>query len=83
MTTRQKVFAIAKQLGVTIDDSMYHEVKCEAPHGTIWACSLVHEIVCTKDTKEPMSVIWNDLLERMSYGIEKCEDDNCEWCEGI
>lgn len=82
-TVKQEVISRASALGVNIDDSMNDEIKCEAPHRKIWSCSFIHELVCAKDSKEPKSVIWKDLLERMSYGLEDCTDDNCEWCNGI
>jgi hypothetical protein len=84
MTARQEVISLSSELNSTLDDSMYDEIKCEAPKGKIWACSLVHEIISAKEkTEDPRCELWDDMLDRMSYGVEDCEDVECEWCNNI
>lgn len=80
MTPRQKVIALAADIGATVetekDDSSY-TVRVESPKGTRWSEG-VHQLVLWQfsgfDTKE----LWVDAFDRMSAGFNAC-DGNCEW----
>lgn len=88
MTPKQKVMALAKKLGATVEHEgdkkrgMF-EVTVEAPPGHHWVDEQVHELVCNRPwhvTGSPTTKVWEAILERMEDGIEPC-NDNCEWWE--
>lgn len=43
----------------------------EAPPFHVWNEGDVHELVCFS---------MKDLRERMSYGVRRCTDRDCDWC---
>jgi uncharacterized protein YcsI (UPF0317 family) len=82
MTNLRKVRAAARKIGATVqDDRIGHSHTCrvEAPSGMIWSCGDLHELV--DDTNQPWKPDYEDVLARMSYGVEPCPlGDDCEWC---
>lgn len=82
MKTLKDLRAEAKRLGATIEIqkfSLSTTVSVEAPRGHRWSCDCIHELV---DNVYTGPNDYDDLLSRMSYGIEPCfERPNCEWCD--
>lgn len=81
MATLKDVQKVAKKMGakVTQDkDGNTWECRVEAPNKTIWCCSDIHEIISS--SFKPWKPDYQDLLDRMKYGLAKCKDDECEWC---
>lgn len=81
MTTRQKVVALAKEIGATItedNDGFSKSVCVESPNGHHWNDCEVHELVGQYYTHK--SEVWADLLSRMETGVERCHD-GCEYWE--
>lgn len=78
MATLKQVKKAAEAIGATVVDDIVgltHECRVEAPQGFHWADG-VHEFVDCCYT--PWKPDYQDLLDRMSYGVEPC-DDQCEW----
>ena len=81
MTTLRQLRAAASKLGATVEDTKIgHSHTCEviAPDGKFWAEGDVHCMVDT--TSQPWKPDYEDLLSRMSYGLEECTDPDCDWC---
>lgn len=50
-----------------------------APAGSVWLGAGVHELV--DSVFKPFAPDWNDMLDRMSFGLGECPDGaDCEWC---
>lgn len=82
MTARQEVFAIAAEIGATIDagrEESGYSIKVEAPEGTHWDEG-IHEIVAWQFSGFKTEDLWKDVLLRMQEGTDKCNCD-CEWWE--
>jgi|2_EtaG_2_1085320.scaffolds.fasta_scaffold99530_3 hypothetical protein len=81
MTTRQKVFATAKEMGVTVEQNTakwgMSEVLLEAPKGYHFMSMGIHSI-CAEYEAGHDPVPWKGALEDLDYGIEKC-DNMCEY----
>ena len=73
MTPKRRVEELAKKMGATVSGESY-SVTVDAPDGCHWADSGVHGMVCDS---------WKDALERMNWGLEKCDKDTCcLWDDG-
>jgi hypothetical protein len=81
-TARTRGLALAKKLGATVIRDHHTEVEVEAPHGYCWSADPgVHSLVSSEcESSDTWEILWQDMLERMEYGIEKCGDPDCEWC---
>jgi len=81
MTTLKEVRAVAKRFGAKLEDDKCgntHECRIEAPHRKRWACDSIHEIISSGN--RPWKPDYDDLLDRMNYGLEDCVGE-CEWCD--
>ena len=81
-TPRQSCIARAAELGVklTTGGGRHFEVVADAPEGMVFVASGLHSQVSATCDDEPAAKAWSDALERMSGGIERCEDPDCEYC---
>jgi len=80
MKTLRDLKLAAKKLNASVEDDKsfgFHECRVEAPKGYIWVDG-VHEFV--DSTHEPWKPDYEDLINRMSFGVVKCDDPDCEWC---
>lgn len=77
-----KVRKLAAELGAKVEDIKIgnaHECLVEAPHGKKWKCCGIHELV--DSTNQPWKPDYKDVLERMNYGLEDCDEGfACGWC---
>lgn len=85
MSWQTKAKALAKKLGAEVENNSNGEqyvYDILAPKGKIWSCNLIHCLVgnCFKGDPKWYEEVWKDLYERMSYGLEECDDPDCEWC---
>ena len=81
MTTLAAVKKLAAKLGAKVEDDKIgnsHECRVEAPHRKKWACRGVHEMV--NCVYLPWKPDYTDMLDSMNFGLEDCEDVDCEWC---
>jgi hypothetical protein len=81
MTTRQKVLALASELGATIEDDaagFAKHVNIIAPEGHHWNDGEIHELVGSYYTHK--AEVWDDLLGRMGTGVETC-NEHCDYWE--
>jgi hypothetical protein len=81
VTTLRQVKAAALKIGANVDDHKSgncHTCTVEAPHRKKWACRGVHEMV--DETNQPWKPDYADMLDNMNFGLEDCEDPDCEWC---
>jgi len=75
------VKALAKKLGakveyIRIGDAV--DLCVEAPPGFVWKCDGdIHELVDA--SRLPWGPDYEDVLARMSHGVEKCEEPDCDW----
>lgn len=77
----------------------YYEITVIAPKGKTWSCCDIHELTSTQWTLEepkigerpdfenspvtPVSECWHDIYDRMEYGVEDCDNPECDWCLGL
>lgn len=82
MSNKQRVYALAAKLGATVEYDMTEpHVYVDAPAGYCWSCDPgLHGIVGVPWDDETMADVWKDVLERVRFGIEKC---NCGQCPDI
>lgn len=83
MTAREKVLKLAARMGavVTLNDTGRRWVATvDAPDGQLWSCSGCHCLVGQQWDGEPRVNVWQDLLDRMLYGLDQCSDPECECC---
>lgn len=79
--TLQTIRREAKRLGASVTMEKHGDsYRCgvEAPAGYKWGCDDIHEIVDW--SYAPWKPDYEDILSRMKYGVEKCEDEDCDWC---
>jgi hypothetical protein len=91
-TAYNRVRALAKQFGATIHININEpggmlDVGVEAPPNHVWSGEDLHEFVGhTQTGGVDRHEMWEDLLDRMSDGVEPCPylggSDGCEWCDG-
>lgn len=77
---------LAKKMGASFEDNSTAkswEYRVEAPHGKLWNCDLIHELVLSqaKGNIEWLRSAIVGLLERMKIGLCDCDIPDCEWCE--
>ncbi len=75
MWTRSKVKKLADSMGVILmwNDTRHGELTADAPPQTIFACSFTHSLVCEKDDNDSRMAVWQDMGERLSYGLWSCD----------
>lgn len=82
---RRKVFALAKKLGARVDINCegrgYLDVEVTSPRGFCWSGSGLHCLVGSQWPNERAEEVWKDLFERMSDGVETCDDPH-SFCNG-
>lgn len=80
--TLKDVRRLAKKFGAKVEvdnGGLTRVVMVEAPKGHVWKCDDLHELVDSV-YKGPWPQDYDDMIERMNYGIAKCEIPDCEWC---
>ena len=81
-TIRQKCFAKLKELNGTYEyHGPDHYYMFDAPKGFVWGASHGHCLVHFQYRGFGMKEFWEDVLERLSYGVYSCDESNCEVCE--
>ena len=89
MTYRQRVMALAEELGASVEtgpEGFAYTIQVMAPVGHHWIEGGVHELVASheSDCGEPAELLWQDLWERMNYGVKKCNAETCEsWMHDV
>jgi hypothetical protein len=83
--SRASVRLRAAQLGALVHfhvdrEGLEHEITIDAPDGYIWTASAVHQLVQCGADGTPMDALAADALERMAYGLERCDDPDCDIC---
>ena len=81
MKKLKDVKAHAIRLGAKVEDTKdygWHCCRVEAPKGHYWCEGGVHELV--DETHQPWKPDYEDLLNRMAFGISPCTDADCDWC---
>lgn len=73
MTNKQKALAKAKELNIAIfrTKDRVQEFQVDAPRGYKFVLTELHYMICFG---------WDDIAERISGGIEKCEEHDCDVC---
>jgi len=82
MSTLRKLKAAAAKVGATVEKGTYGMTICVevfAPQGKVFAEGGGTHIM-VDDTYVGFKPDYDDLLSRLSYGLEDCEDPDCEWC---
>lgn len=84
MATKKQVTKRTEELGMTmVVDNEDHSCHVEAPKGKrIAGQGGVHYITHygTGDAAYPMSTVYDEILDDISWGLEDCTDANCEIC---
>ena len=52
----------------------------EAPPGMVWVAGGVHELVAESRGPGATASAKQDVKERMGYGLRRCDDPACDWC---
>lgn len=81
MSTLAKAKKVAAGFKATLVDEKIghaHECRCEAPKGHIWSSDFIHELI--DSSNQPWKPDYQNMIDRMNYGVEKCEVIDCEWC---
>jgi hypothetical protein len=71
-----------KYKGVTIDvfaSSISSEATAEAPDGTVFAVTKVHQAVCGTNGNNPTACI-GKIKNDIDGGFVRCADPDCEYC---
>ena len=80
---RQMGLALVAKYGAKVISDDKSEVEVEAPRGFCWSAEpTVHSLVSAKWDNDTHEDLWKDMADRMDYGVEKCENTECEWCHG-
>jgi hypothetical protein len=84
-TTLRRLKAAARTLGATVTvhrdcENLEHEVLVDAPDGCVWSGSGVHQLVCAGADGTPLVALYDDALDRMSFGTEPCDVLDCDVC---
>ena len=86
MTIKQKVLELCDELNCTVYEDTKACIIIDAPDKHIFSNNGCHffasytamvESIWDDDVKADL---WVDILDRLSYGIEDCNDPDCEWC---
>lgn len=85
MVTRQQVTTVARRYNARVEYradkvGLEHELVIDAPVNYVWTSSLVHQLVMCGADGTSWQELYQDALERMAQGIEKCMDINCDIC---
>ena len=82
-TPKQKVLALVKELDAEIEirngDGPF-EIIIDAPDGFIWSGDGLHCLVHSQWDDQPTTELWQDAFSRMSNGLEKCNEPDCDYC---
>lgn len=81
MGSLAQVKRAAVKIGAIVTDEKIgqaHSCEVESPAGFVWSASANH--LFTDTAYQPWKPDYADLLARMSYGVEPCNDPECEWC---
>lgn len=84
MATRKQVEARLTQMGCTLDE----DASCftvDAPEGKVFNSNGLHcYVVPFKDGGidgvSRKTETYDDILEMLGYGLDDCDDPNCEYC---
>ncbi len=82
MTTKQKVYAKAKELGIEINETgeRYRAIELIAPKGKKFAGFDLHICVSEQDDWTTAAQLWQNVWEDIRMGLSECEDADCEVC---
>ena len=64
---------------VNVDGPEVIDVEADAPDGYVWKCDELHFLV-GHDEHGPRRDVWQDMLDRMSWGVEVCPFGTCDCC---
>jgi hypothetical protein len=79
------------KIGAAVDETSLYlgRVNVDAPIGKRWSCDGIHALCVTWHVghntirptwPEEKTAAIQDALERMSYGLEACDDPECDYC---
>lgn len=87
MTTRKQVLVQIEKMGCTLDElgSDSEHLVIDAPKGKIFACNagthcLVEWLVDEFNPNLTRSDAYREIMNDLSYGLEPCEDPECDIC---
>jgi hypothetical protein len=80
------VLKLAADLGAEItEDGELLRIFADAPTGKVFSASFLHCMISDWDPEwgAKKADAWTDLGDRLSYGIEDCETDDCDTCAQV
>jgi hypothetical protein len=85
MTTRKQFVEKVKELGCTFEEDEMGDSRCitvDAPKGYVFTIRGCHCLVepFTHISYSFKSKCYDNLMEDLSYGVELCEDPECDIC---
>ena len=85
MTTRKRFIEKVKELGCTFEEDEMGDSRCitvDAPKGYVFVENGSHCLVetFTHITFSFKEKAYTELLNQMNYGLEPCEDPECDIC---
>jgi hypothetical protein len=76
--SRKQVMVRAARYGATVEESR-GMIYVDAPARQVWEANGCHVLAAAYEEGEKQHA-WRDLLERMDYGLEPCQDAECDTC---
>ena len=80
MATLSQLKKAAQKVGATVTKErigLSTTCRVEAPYRMIWCEGFVHQMV---DEVYTGPNDYADLISRMEYGLQQCDDPECDWC---
>ena len=81
VSQKERAYEISRKLGAKIiEGAAFNSVEAEAPNGHCWRCeggTGLHVLVACRWGYEPWPNVWRDLADRMDFGIQQCDCEDC------
>ncbi len=82
---KAKAQKLARSLGAKVEcgpSGDWYSIIIDTPQGKVWSANGCHGIYggCYLGNKDWQKEAWIEALEEMQYGIEPCENKECDTC---
>lgn len=79
MATKASIKAAVKKLGGTMEE-LSGAIFIDAPAGKLWDATINHTLNYTIEDDFPMSRLWAEAENDLSYGLMDCDREDCDIC---
>ena len=77
---KKKLLRIIEEMGCVFE-STTDGFSIESKHGNVFVCTGVHKLCYHKADLQSIGDLYALAIEDIGDGLEKCIDEDCEWCE--